>query len=519
MTARRDVVLISVDTLRYDAVGACPAKPHLRARGCENLADTPNLDAFLAESAYFTQCITTAPYTTAAHASVLSGLYPNRHGVRAFYKWGLADGVGTLAEELKGHGYVTCAVQEAGGDTALSTGSGVLRGFDRLFRDEGEAVAWCTRQEQPRLLFVHTFDVHVPYCWSAVPYSRERAWAWQEQMCKLRQRLGGWIDEGPADRTRFCSWIAERAARRIGAEQTGRLMLEWYLRGVRWFDTVRWPRIVATLQDAGLLETALTAVFADHGESLAPDSTGPPFGHGNSLLDDVIRVPLALRGPGIEPARRHEPVSLVDIAPTALQWLGLRPRLLGEAGACQGASLLDAPGRDVCFAEVWRSLNPPRTDTDGRNWLRHLHGHCEPSQVAGRSPRCKVIWQPGEPGLRRFMEPAARAGVGLRRALKRVLPRPAVRALQRLRYRQREAAGTPTTATSDAATFVLELAEDPLEEHPVRTSPDDLDTLSRRLYEGLQHYWSEGRTGPAIKLGEGQNERVMHHLRDLGYVD
>jgi len=62
-------------------------------------------------------------------------------------------------------------------------------------------------------------------------------------------------------------------------------------------------------------------VTADHGEEFREHGV---MMHGNSLFEAVVRVPLLLIGPGIEPGRRvAEPVSLVDVAPTLLALLGL----------------------------------------------------------------------------------------------------------------------------------------------------------------------------------------------------
>lgn len=509
----RDVVLISVDTLRYDCVGLCPDKRHLAAWGFESRVDTPNLDAFLSESAYFPECMTTAPYTTAAHASVMTGLYPNRHGMRAFYKWALAENVRTLAERLKEAGYATAAVQESGESTALRTGSGVLRGFDEFFDDEVPACTWCAEQGAPRFLFVHTFDVHVPYCWSAVRDVNARADVWAEVAAEIRGRLDLSPEDVPGDKTQFHRLVTQRARAKLEVEETARLLLDWYLRGVNWFDRVRWPRLRDALRGAGLYEDALIVLFADHGEAVMLDTAGTPLNHGSALLEDVVRVPLAIRGPGVEPGVQARPVSLVDVAPTLFEWLGM------EADGLDGRSLLGESGERVRFAETWRAYGRAPEAHPARRIFRDLEARCVPAQACARRGSAKILWHPASPTLRRFMSPAGKAGDAGKRLLKKVLPRAAVDWLRGLRAKpQAEGEGPEPAAWRDAPTFLLDLDADPLEMNPRRIE-DAAPKEGRDLLEALRKYWEAGVTGPPIRLDTGGDEKVMEHLKGLGYVD
>jgi arylsulfatase A-like enzyme len=102
-----NIVLICIDTLRFDCVGYQPDKKELREYNLEGLLKTPTLDGIAEKSLCFTNCFSTNTYTTAAHASVFTGLYPPRHGVRAFYNHKMDSGVKTLAETFREHGYET----------------------------------------------------------------------------------------------------------------------------------------------------------------------------------------------------------------------------------------------------------------------------------------------------------------------------------------------------------------------------------------------------------------------------
>ena len=100
-------------------------------------------------------------------------------------------------------------------------------------------------------------------------------------------------------------------------------------------------------EQLGLAEGSLVVFTADHGESMMEHERW--FTHGYQVYEEIARVPLLLRGAGIQPNRISHPVSLADLAPTLLRAAGLDPpegiygRPLGET----------APDREV-FSEAFR---------------------------------------------------------------------------------------------------------------------------------------------------------------------
>jgi arylsulfatase A-like enzyme len=76
------------------------------------------------------------------------------------------------------------------------------------------------------------------------------------------------------------------------------------------------------LEQRRLADETLVVLTADHGEELF-DHGG--FEHGHSLYQELLHVPLAFWGPGVQPGRIDAPVSLVDVLPTLLEGLGLPP--------------------------------------------------------------------------------------------------------------------------------------------------------------------------------------------------
>jgi len=93
-----NIILITLDTTRADRMGFMGSKRGL----------TPNLDKLARDSAVFTRAYTQAPFTPSAHATILSGTYPQYHQVFAF-PLPLAKTVPYLPEILGGLGYHTAA--------------------------------------------------------------------------------------------------------------------------------------------------------------------------------------------------------------------------------------------------------------------------------------------------------------------------------------------------------------------------------------------------------------------------
>ena len=158
-----------MDTTRAD---------HLGAWG-DAQAHTPNLDALAARGTRFVRCDTAAPITLPSHASILTGLFPPRHGVRDNGTFVLAPKLETLAERLAARGYDTAAVVSA---VVLARRQGLDQGF-RVYDDDlgagyaqGTLVAERTAEETtatalrvmaglraPFFLWVHYYDPHEEY--------------------------------------------------------------------------------------------------------------------------------------------------------------------------------------------------------------------------------------------------------------------------------------------------------------------------------------------------------------------
>ena len=321
--ARPDVLLVTIDTLRADRVGAYG----------DPLADTPALDSLAKEGVLFREAHAVTPLTLPSHASILSGRYPVHHGLRDNGGFRLDPDVPLISERLLESGYATAGFPSA---YVLDGAWGLSRGFS-LYRDPfhpedvaqtgafGElelpgaevvnaAVAWWRRNEdQPRFAWVHLYDPHTP---------------WRDHP--------GWEGDPYRGEVHFVDGLVARLLREVD-------------------------------------EGDLVIVTSDHGEGLWDHGERE---HGVLLGRSITRVPLLVRPPGtvvsrpadpgplpadvtrrpagadptlaLAPvpdapqARRvvEEPVSGVDLAPTIADYAGisfdgsdgrsLRPALQGE---------------------------------------------------------------------------------------------------------------------------------------------------------------------------------------------
>lgn len=282
--AARDLVLVTIDTLRWDATGFSGA-----AR-----CATPHLDALARGGLAWSDAHAHAVVTLASHASILTGLYPYQHGVHDNAGFRLEGTHETLAARLAAQGFATGAFVSA---WVLDHRFGLARGF-ATYDDEvpGRSGRELTVNERPgeetvrratlwwrghagtrRFLWVHLFAPHFPYAPPAALLARHRDRPYFGEVELADAQLGALLDAVRADA----------------------------------------PAIVVT---------------ADHGESLGEHGEET---HGLFAYEATLRVPLVIAGPGVAPADPPSgPARHVDVVPTALALLGV-------------AAPRELPGRDL----------------------------------------------------------------------------------------------------------------------------------------------------------------------------
>lgn len=319
------MLLITIDTWRWDHVGAA-------GRGA---VVTPVLDRLASEGLYVRQAQSPCPLTTPAHATIMTGLVPYRHGIRDNAHFTLVPGVKTLAEAMRDGGYATWAVISG---APLKKDRGLARGFES-YDDTGldkedvqgfvpaqrpapetnaRAVALLrsAAETRPVFLWVHYYDVHYPYkppepfrsSYPRNPYAGEVAY----------------VDF-----------------------EIGQLLDAAFERSPRW----------------------VVVVTGDHGEGLRDHGE---LTHGLTLYESTIEVPLIVwpRPAGVTVPTA--PVGLVDVTPTLCQ-------LAGVAGPpCDGKDILGPIPSDrwLCSESSTSTLafglNPILAMRRGdRIWIHH----------------------------------------------------------------------------------------------------------------------------------------------------
>jgi len=286
--ARSNVLLITIDTLRADRVGAYGSSAGL----------TPAIDRLAENGVRFESAFTPVPETLPAHASILTGLEPFSHGIRNNTAFRLGQ-TPTLATMLKRAGYRTGAFI---GAFVLSARFGLNRDFDMYddrFDQNGDragvrsaerraeyviqpATEWILRSDgsRPWFAWMHLYDPHAPY--QAPPEYR-------------------------AGRSPYDAEVA--------------------------YTDAMIARALDTLRSAGQLRRTIVAVIADHGEALGEHGEAT---HGLFAYDATLRVPMIVDAPGLEARVVRTPVASVDLVPTLLDLVGI-----GIPSGLDGRSLLN----------------------------------------------------------------------------------------------------------------------------------------------------------------------------------
>jgi arylsulfatase A-like enzyme len=382
------VFLLTVDTLRPD---------HLPVYGYDR--DTaPAISRLAEDGMVFTRAFTTSPKTSPAYASMFTGLYPHEHGLMRLGQ-ALPGQNETLAELLDAAGYLSGGFVSSTVmiDRLSDLGQGFTIWDDRmpvkeLHRDNFErhapqtidsALTWLdslAMRREPFFLFVHLIDPHGPY----TPPANYRA----------RFRRGG----GP----KLAVDVIPAFQRLSGATTLGDY-IDAYDGEIAHADEAL-GLLFDRLRDDGLYDEALIIVTSDHGESFGSD--GVYFRHGVTLAEASTRIPLIIKPPharSLGPQFSDSTVSLVDIVPTVLDYLGLAPRddLAGQSLR----PLVEGRGSDnerVVFSSrkvhgVWRVAAHGRERT-----LRDVTPSVDGSAARGPGRGPKTL----EPGDRELLSEA-----------------------------------------------------------------------------------------------------------------
>ena len=314
-----NIILITLDTTRADSLGCYGYK-----------RDTsPCLDKLANESVLYTRALATSSWTLPSHASLFTGKFTSSHGARydpegplslasaldpnsEHYRKHRARTISsqenTLAQILQDAGYVTGAVVSG---PWLKKVFGLDKGFDHYADDQitalngkkasdvtSQALRWLKRiGSDPFFLFLNYFDPHYPYN-------------------PPGEFLHAFL---PADGRPVENITSPEDLRALYDAEI--LYMDYHI-----------GQLLINLKTLGLYDNTLIIVTSDHGELFGEHGQ---MGHGNTLYQEELHVPLMVKYPGSELGARREDraIQLIDILPMILNRLNIPfpPGIQGNA--------------------------------------------------------------------------------------------------------------------------------------------------------------------------------------------
>ncbi|MEZ4325884.1 MAG: sulfatase [Polyangiales bacterium] len=344
-----NVIVLTIDTLRASKLRAYNRRSRVR---------TPALDGFAESATLFERAQSAENWTKPSVASILTSLYPATHNAK-YDNSSLPTEALLVSEVLEGAGFATAQFSANG---YVSDRFGFTQGFNHavnyiretrsteaetVFREAGDWIeAQVERQRTAReagesaprfFTYIQTIDPHVPYdppgnfleMYFEGPYTGQ-----------IRNRSTGDL-LGRAKQNPPRVVFTEEDKLRLAALHDAEIS----------YHDHHLARFLARIERLGLNENTLFVITSDHGEEFEEHGS---WGHGHSVYQELLHVPLMIRWPGVAPAGTRIPdvVTTMDIAPTMLEALGMPspPDFEGRSllGYLRGTP---PPGPHVAFSD------------------------------------------------------------------------------------------------------------------------------------------------------------------------
>lgn len=366
-----NVLILTVDCLRPD---------HLSLHGYGR-ETSPHLDAFAREAWVFEQAVATSAWTSPGIVSMLTGYYPPVHGQNARHSH-YDELMASPLRLLKERGYATFGRSATGanyGGLGLDEEVGDM-GFDAFVRARA-----ADPERRPFFAWLHSKEPHLPYAPSEA-------------------NAGRWLKAPPAtpgvDAVRRHYLILRDPPADLSYEHAGAVaFVPGDAEAIRalYDETVRdaddhLGRAFAALRETALLDETIVVVSADHGEELLEHGWvgHASTGYDGKLTDELVRIPLVVRVPGLGGGRSDALASGIDLMPSLFEWLGVPSTR--QQPAMQGVSLV--PLTDGRAGEV---RHHAFLQTTRKGWTTP-RGQMQRRVTALRTGDRKLIWIPAEGG-------------------------------------------------------------------------------------------------------------------------
>jgi len=339
--AKPNIVFILIDTLRADCINP-DEEPH---------PITPFLSKLAKQSIYFSSAVTPCSWTKPTMATLLTGLPPEKHGVRYSVRNEnpnspvsdvLSNAIITLPEYLSQHDYDTYAVQTNANLVPLL---GFAQGFQEehfIFANDAPAsfvteksIQFIKNINRPFFLYSHYMDPHLPY--NPPP-----------QFLNLIAKTNDpfIVDETYIAPDVVINYMMELVYYNLGkrseppshefTEQEKQELRKRYYAEIRFADA-EIEKLVNTVKKK--FPNTIFIILADHGEEFWEHKG---VGHGTSLYEEQVRIPMIIHGRGIKPKKIDTSVSIIGFAKTVAGLIDLPP-----SSQFEGHNLLTDPNKNM----------------------------------------------------------------------------------------------------------------------------------------------------------------------------
>jgi len=329
---RPDIVVVLLDAARRDAFEVYGSR-----------YQTPSIARLAAQGTTFTRAWAPTSWTGQSIPSLLTGREPLAHGVQT---WGdsLPASIPTLPQLLADAGYHTSVWSHHNiyWDTpTLRRGFAVAQHVPLAEGEAPEDISALLHPDKPSFVLVHLLPPHGPY----------------EPPPPFLGSLTGWSEQEYECSPRFLNALM-RSGEQLEPDHL-RFVKDRYCEHARYADDLL-GRVLGLLEQEGRYDDALVVVLADHGEGFGEHGA---FLHTRFLYNEVLAIPLVVKWPaslGGFCSQAAAPVSLVDVAPTLLDGVGVQ----SPQARFQGRSLLaqvfdDAALPSRTMAMYTRGIAPP----------------------------------------------------------------------------------------------------------------------------------------------------------------
>jgi choline-sulfatase len=353
----RNVVVLLIDTLRASKLQAYYPKTRVK---------TPTIDTFAAEGTLFERSQSPENWTKPSVASVLTSLHPATHKTKQDASK-LPKSALMLSEVYQNAGFKTASFIANG---YVSNAFGFDQGWDhytnyiREARNTnasnvfGEAEGWIEKNKDGRFfVYIQTIDPHVPYDPPAKFLEMYDPKPYNGQVQNRRTHL--MLDDAKKNPNKYT--FTNRDKEHIEALHDGEIS----------YHDEYFGKFLAKLQMLGLDKNTIVVVTSDHGEEFQEHGS---WGHGHSVYQELLGVPLMFRWPGVIPGntRIGPVVSTLDIGPTVLEATGVPIPAKFEGRSLLGFMRGDWPqGPYVAFSDFLEHRRVIR----GGDWKMIIRGN------------------------------------------------------------------------------------------------------------------------------------------------